>query len=263
MVVLSNVEQFCHVFGSRVDNEPEVCVLPRHPMRLFLLQAALVSALQVHDAHEVAQCSSHPPGKHLIQLPEIQRQFLLVVPEEYAGSKTSGVPGVPLVLAFHGFSDSPWYLDLFMDFSKHISRYGWLGVLPFGLNQSKTNGLDGVDACCPQECLGECCRNTPKLRQKDDTACGWKDNEMDMRFVEAIYGGQLKTLALIPTRFLPPDSAMEPFLSTTWHAMPPTLFVALPQFLETHHRTIVRFPDQFHMSACAAAVMMKHFANIL
>eukprot|EP00435_Cladocopium_sp_Y103_P049124 s755_g14.t1 len=169
--------------AAEVDNEPEVCVLPRNPMRLLLLQAALVSALQVHDAHEVAQCSSHPPGKHLIQLPEIQRQFLLVVPEEYAGSKTSGVP---LVLGFHGFSDSPWYLDLFMDFSKHISRYGWLGVLPFGLNQSKTNGLDGVDACCPQECLGECCMNTPKLRQKDDTACGWKDNEMDMRFVQAI-----------------------------------------------------------------------------
>ena len=152
-------------------------------MWLLLLQAAFALALQVHDTYEVPQCSSHPPGTHLIQLPAIQRQFLLVVPEEYANLKPSGIP---LVLGFHGFSDSPWYFDLFMDFSKHISRYGWLGVLPFGLNQGRTNGLGGVDACCPQECLGECCMKTPKLRQKDDTACGWKDNDMDMRLVEAI-----------------------------------------------------------------------------
>ena len=152
-------------------------------MWLLLLQAALALSLQVHDALESPPCSPHTPGMHLIQLQEIQRQFLLVVPQEYAPAKPFGVP---LVLGFHGFSDSPWYFNLVTDFSKHISRYGWLGILPFGLNQSKTNGLDGASACCPEECQGECCMKTPRLRKKDDAACNWSDNENDLKFVQAI-----------------------------------------------------------------------------
>ncbi|CAK9017158.1 unnamed protein product [Durusdinium trenchii] len=162
-------------------NHPR-CRWPRNPMWLLPF-AALASALQVHDVYQAPECSRHPPGKHVIKLPDVQRQFLLVVPEEYAPVQASGIP---LVLAFHGFSDSPWYLDLHMEFSKQINRYGWLGILPFGLNESGTNGLDGVGACCPEDCQGECCANTPQLRQKDSTACGWKDNQRDMKFVEAI-----------------------------------------------------------------------------
>ena len=151
------------------------------PWRL-LLQAALAASFQVQKLH-VPKCSAHSPGMHLVQMPDIQRQFLLVVPEEYTEATASGIP---LVLAFHGFGDSPSYSNRLFDFSKHINRYGWLGILPFGLNETGTNGLDGVDACCPEECQGECCMNTPTLRKKGPTACGWRDPPADALFVEAI-----------------------------------------------------------------------------
>lgn len=142
-----------------------------------------MTALQIHDVHEAPPCSRHPAGKHLIQLPEIQRQFLLIVPHEYTDVRSSGIP---LVLAFHGFGDSPWYSNLLFDFSQHIDRYGWVGILPFGLNETMNNGLDGVGACCPSDCQGECCMNTPSLRRKGPTACGWRDNKKDVQFVEAM-----------------------------------------------------------------------------
>lgn len=152
-------------------------------MWLSALHVVVATALQVHDLHDGVPCSPHPPGNHLIQLPEIQRQFLLVVPQEYAPRHSFGVP---LVLAFHGFGDSPWYTNLLFDFSQHINRYGWLGILPFGLNETLDNGLDGVGACCPKDCQGECCMNTPSLLHRGPTACGWRQGKEDMKFVEAI-----------------------------------------------------------------------------
>ena len=154
----------------------------QNPMWLLFLHIVLVPALQVHDVQDVPQCSPHAPGKHLIKLPEVQRQFLLVVPEDYAPHSD----GIPLVLFFHGFGDSPWYSNLLVDFSHHINRYGWLGILPFGVNASRTNGLDGPGACCPPDCQGECCTNAQQLNKKDDTACGWRSPDQDMKFVEAI-----------------------------------------------------------------------------
>lgn len=51
------------------------------------------------------------------------------------------------------------YFNAFSDFSKHINRYGWLGILPFGLDEHGTNGLGllmkadvrSVSACTPCE----------------------------------------------------------------------------------------------------------------
>ncbi|CAJ1402472.1 unnamed protein product [Effrenium voratum] len=123
-------------------------------------------------------CLRYPPGVHVVPLPEIQRQFLLSVPVEFARE-------VPLVLGFHGFSDSPWYFNAFSDFSKHINRYGWLGILPFGLDEHGTNGLGGVNACCPDDCLDDCCTKGLHLRQKNETACRWS-NAKDMSFIEEI-----------------------------------------------------------------------------
>lgn len=170
------------IWGLKIWILNPMYILPRNLLWL-LLQAALALSLQVHDTLESPPCSPHAPGTHLIQLQDIQRQFLLVVPQEYAPTKLFGIP---LVLGFHGFSDSPWYFNLMTDFSKHISRYGWLGILPFGLNKTKSNGLDGPGACCPEDCQGECCMKTPRLRQKDDAACDWADSESDLRFVQAI-----------------------------------------------------------------------------
>ena len=105
---------------------------PRRVMRLLLLllppaarslmrpetEALLQLSGQGRQTQEpVAQpCTSYGPGLHLVQLPLLQRQFLLSVPEDFA-------PGsVPLVFVFHGFSDSPWYSNRMLGFSKKMTR---------------------------------------------------------------------------------------------------------------------------------------------
>lgn len=140
---------------------------------------------KVHDLHDLARKScrlQYDAGIHLVQLEDIGRQFLLAVPNEIA----DGPNGVPLVVAYHGYSDSPWYTDRHMGFSTLTDRYGWLGILPFGFDQDKTNGLAGVSACCPEGCDEECCKNGLDLRKKDETACGWKHAAEDLQFTEAI-----------------------------------------------------------------------------
>jgi len=121
-------------------------------------------------------------GIHLIQLPEIGRQFLLSVPHELVASEG----GAPLVLVFHGFSDSPWYTNRAGGFSSQLDRYGWLGIMPFGLNAIRNNGLNGTLACCPPGCDEDCCMNGEHLNLKDETACGWGNGEPDLQFTEAL-----------------------------------------------------------------------------
>jgi len=128
--------------------------------------------------------TTYSPGIHLIQLPDLKRQFLLAVPHELAQSPG----GVPLVMTFHGFSDSPWYTNAFSSMSLWLDRYGWLGIFPFGLNEEKSNGLGGIQACCPPGCDDECCKNGRHLNKKDHSACRWdtEPSSSDFAFVEAI-----------------------------------------------------------------------------
>lgn len=128
--------------------------------------------------------TDYGPGLHLVKLEKIGRQFLLFVPQELAESSS----GVPLVMAFHGFSDSPWYTNKATGISKLLERYGWLGIFPFGFNSFKTNGMAGVGACCPPGCDDDCCKNGLNLNKKDATACGWHDQHeaLDMNLTESL-----------------------------------------------------------------------------
>lgn len=123
---------------------------------------------------------------HLVQLTDVQRQFILFVPKETVQSPD----GVPLVVAYHGFGDSPFYINQVAALSVWLERYGWLGMLPFGRNAQKTNGLGGVRACCPPDCDEDCCVNGLKrkaVNDADETACRWQLNEDDdLDFTEAL-----------------------------------------------------------------------------
>eukprot|EP00440_Ansanella_granifera_P045789 gb/GFBE01049601.1/.p1 GENE.gb/GFBE01049601.1/~~gb/GFBE01049601.1/.p1 ORF type:complete len:408 (+),score=51.17 gb/GFBE01049601.1/:1-1224(+) len=114
------------------------------------------------------------PGRHLIQLPKIQRQFQLIVPPELAEKPN----GVPLVMSFHGLAESPWYNDLFIGFSDLVTRYGWLGVLPYGWYTNETDGQDNWHACCSSLCNStECCEKAQFLSPEGEQ-CRWT-NEVD------------------------------------------------------------------------------------
>lgn len=127
--------------------------------------------------------SSYPSGLNLVQLPEIGRQFLLAVPR----TRVSSPSGSPLVIIYHGFSDSPWYVSRMGGFPGLLERYGWVGIFPFALNLFGNNGLGGVKACCPEEYDEDCCRNGLHLARKDGNACGWSMNvSRDIKFTEAL-----------------------------------------------------------------------------
>jgi len=93
-----------------------------------------------------------------------------------------------MVMLFHGFSDSPWYSNAMSGFSDLTDRFGWIATIPFALNSHRNNGLGGVTACCPPGCDGECCKQGLRLMKKDDEACGWRDQslDMDLQMIEAV-----------------------------------------------------------------------------
>lgn len=123
--------------------------------------------------HEAPSCTpGFGAGLHLVQLPEIKRQFLLAVPPEFAHSAT----GVPLVISFHGSAESAWYHNAAMGFARKIDRYGWLGMLPFGQNTTAgVDGYGGLHECCSTLCNGstECCENGSQMSTHAD-GCFWE-----------------------------------------------------------------------------------------
>lgn len=146
----------------------------------FHLLLAISTAMLVSSISHVSRLSrsfpnrgrsaSYTPGLHVVQLPELGRQFVLAVPEEAVDSPD----GVPLLMAFHGGTDSPWYLNRMGALSTWLNRYGWIGIFPFGLNSNGSNGLGGVGACCHPKCDEECCMNGFMLAELGtDSACSW------------------------------------------------------------------------------------------
>jgi len=126
---------------------------------------------------------TYAPGIHLVKLPEFNRQFLLAVPRELASNSS-----IPLVVGFHGWSDSPWYFNRGFDMSTWLDLYGWLGIFPFGLNEEGTNGLDGIMTCCPPACDEHCCKNALRLEDNTSAQCRWRHDEAEREFIRSLVG---------------------------------------------------------------------------
>lgn len=179
-----------------------------------------VSMLQTGLNLRTPSCSSSfPPGRHLVKIevqPSLIRQFLLFVPEQL--QKATG--RTPLVVHWHGCTDTPYYQDELAGLSKEAGRRGWLAILPFGptgmtldkkwieedhvnlteLNRTGTivdverslkNSL-GPNACCLANCTGECCTKGLNLTKDPEQACGCsfvddpRDEFSDMLLFEKI-----------------------------------------------------------------------------
>ena len=122
--------------------------------------ASLVSSMLLIGLYSAAVMSvvdacvnSLPPGTHLVTLKvgggggdnvpgsiNGTRQFLAVVP--------AGLPPtarVPLVVDIHGYSESPYYQERLVGLSETLTKYRWLGALPFGTAPKPRAGAGG---CC-------------------------------------------------------------------------------------------------------------------
>lgn len=142
-----------------------------------------VSMLQTGLNLRFPSCSSSfPTGRHLVKIqlrPSYIRQFLLFVPEQ-----SQMIAGrTPLVVHWHGCTDTPYYQDELAGLSREAGRRGWLLILPFGstgmafpgiasgVERSLKNSL-GPNACCLANCTGECCTKGLKLTEDPEQACG-------------------------------------------------------------------------------------------
>lgn len=144
------------------------------------------AGLQAHAAQHDSKSSSckveYSPGIHYVQLPELQRQFLFVVPREVA----QGVKGAPLVMHFHGMRNSPWYDIRYTALPTYLESYGWLGIVPFGLDANMSNGMSGMESCCAAACDEHCCKNGLMQDPDYDTACRWDQVAENAAFTKAL-----------------------------------------------------------------------------
>lgn len=97
--------------------------------------------------------NSYAAGRHLVELGD--RQFLLSVPS----SLPVGVR-VPLVVDFHGFSESPYYQDELVGMTEMVEKYKWLAVIPFG---TATQNRKGKGGCCAPSVSEEDCEKGSAL----------------------------------------------------------------------------------------------------
>ena len=111
------------------------------------------------------------PGEHMVEMampeqsaPLSQRAFLLLVP-----SRPRYVRGrLPLVLDFHGHSESPMYQDKLVGMGEAVERYGWLGAIPFGTAPRHSR------LCCPPPERGCSAANCSAGRCLDrSNPCSW------------------------------------------------------------------------------------------
>lgn len=119
-----------------------------------------------------ASCG-YEPGIHLIKLPKLHRQFVLIVPRSLALSDA----GVPAFMFFHGTYQTPWFSINQLGLPDMLERYGWIAVLPFGKTIDSSESMGGVRQCCPETCANEaCCLDAKEVSSSQErTASSRKD----------------------------------------------------------------------------------------
>mmetsp|Transcript_11346 Transcript_11346/g.21415 ORF Transcript_11346/g.21415 Transcript_11346/m.21415 type:complete len:401 (-) Transcript_11346:20-1222(-) len=105
------------------------------------------------EQNALACTGGYGPGRHVVQLPQIKRQFLLVVPPELVAAPK----GVPALMSFHGTYESPWFHERDMKLSQELAHYGWLGILPFGSRPGEDSSMNGIRQCCAEACTDDQC----------------------------------------------------------------------------------------------------------
>ena len=131
----------------------------RSPLQPLLL-ALVACAPDIASSSPPCTRSAHGSGLHEVDLAS-GRKFLLAVPE--------GLPfgrRVPMVLDWHGYSESPYYQNLLVGLEDHLRQIRWIGVLPFGTAEHPSS------TCCPLSgCDEQCCRSGARL--DPENACGF------------------------------------------------------------------------------------------
>ncbi|CAJ1387588.1 unnamed protein product [Effrenium voratum] len=149
------------------------------------LEDLSMSLLQ--QKHRVGDCSGgYGPGQHIVQLPEIQRQFLFIVPRDHAP-----LAKIPAMMFFHGMYQSPFFSLRLLGLPDQLERYGWFGILPWGIPENETTSMGGQRQCCAQLCGDDlnCCLESRFVMYQDEGACGFppEKNDLNLRFVDAIF----------------------------------------------------------------------------
>mmetsp|Transcript_46554 Transcript_46554/g.110653 ORF Transcript_46554/g.110653 Transcript_46554/m.110653 type:complete len:381 (-) Transcript_46554:71-1213(-) len=146
-----------------------------------------LSTSLLQQKHRLGDCSGgYGPGQHIVQLPEIQRQFLFIVPRDHAP-----LAKIPAMMFFHGMYQSPFFSLRLLGLPDQLERYGWFGILPWGIPENETTSMGGQRQCCAQLCGDDlnCCLESRFVMYQDEGACGFppEKNDLNLRFVDAIF----------------------------------------------------------------------------
>lgn len=87
------------------------------------------------------------PGLH--EIVHRGRRFLLAVPSNLPPPPEL----VPVIMNWHGFTESPHYVNKLTGMAEAADRYGWIAVMPYG------TGPEPTDTCCPDDCDEACCQS--------------------------------------------------------------------------------------------------------
>ena len=104
-------------------------------------------------------------------------------------TKVQSSSGVPLVMSFHGTYETPWFHEKELGLMQTLSRYGWLGILPWGTTVLSPSSMGGVRECCSSLCdTDECCLQGRFVSEIVEACSWWPQNyDRDVKFVDSIW----------------------------------------------------------------------------
>lgn len=126
------------------------------------------------------------PGIHLVKLPKLKRQFAFVVPR----GRVESSRGAPVFMFFHGVYQTPWFSINILGLPDMLERYGWFGILPFGMHLLDQESMGGLRQCCSDLChADECCLDAKNITSKGAAACGFYPPHLDknLEMIDAIF----------------------------------------------------------------------------
>ena len=93
-------------------------------------------------------------------------------------------------MSFHGTYETPWFHEKELGLMQTLSRYGWLGILPWGSTLSNPSSMGGVRECCSSLCdTDECCKQGRFVSKKLEACSWWPQGsyDRDFKFVDRIW----------------------------------------------------------------------------
>mmetsp|Transcript_31008 Transcript_31008/g.66703 ORF Transcript_31008/g.66703 Transcript_31008/m.66703 type:complete len:395 (-) Transcript_31008:245-1429(-) len=206
--------------------------------KIPLAAASVVQQQRFSQGCNVIRDAALPSGNRTLivqdpQLGEIERLYELHLPSHQAQLSPA-----PLVLGFHGQSNSVWDWTPRRSLIDLAKRDGWILVLPEALQEEGTNGWDrtwndgtaGDNSTCLEGTTGTNCMDSCS-RLGRCGKCNWATCYSDLTFISTLLRSLEEGLCLDPARYFVVGESNGGLLTHhLLHELPGTFLAAAPVF---------------------------------